>query len=160
MNLEDLRPLQEIAAELPGRSRNGSLTHWTLRRWATKGLRNTRLQVWRVGRTICTTRQAVDEFLAILNGTASPVPPATDAPPSPLVQDTEEYLQTLTRLGRDTIAELVGPGEDHHYFEIDDLQDLTEISEGSDGVWVRGWVLVDKSQLWAAGLWADDDDKD
>lgn len=70
------------------------------------------------------------------------------------------YLSVLAGLARDTIEELVGPGEDKHYFEIDDLTSLDEISEGSDGTWVRGWILVDNSQLEKAGLKDADDEED
>jgi len=49
--------LSEAAKLLPGRPHATAV--W---RWATKGCRGIRLESWRFGRRICTTREAIDKF--------------------------------------------------------------------------------------------------
>jgi hypothetical protein len=44
----------------------------TLRRWAQDGYRGIRLRTFRCGQRICTTREAINEFLAAINGEDAP----------------------------------------------------------------------------------------
>ncbi len=77
--IENAVPLAEFAATLP-RLRGGRPIHpKTLRAWGRHGIRlggrTVRLEVFRVGRTWCTTPAAFGRFLAELND-GSPVDPS------------------------------------------------------------------------------------
>jgi hypothetical protein len=66
------------AAKLPQVCRNGKRPAIsTLWRWAGSGCRGVKLEVRRVGGTLCTTAAAVDRFLAALNGEAAATPGVT-----------------------------------------------------------------------------------
>ena len=59
------------------------------------------------------------------------------------------YLDQLEELGNHTIHDSAHEEDD---FEIDTLTGLHEISVGSAGIWVRGWIFVCNDQLVRAGL--------
>ena len=71
--IQNAIPLTDFAATLP-RLRGGRPIHpKTLRSWGQHGIRlgnetTVRLEIFRVGRTWCTTPEAFDRFLSRLNG--------------------------------------------------------------------------------------------
>lgn len=90
-------PLAELAATLP-RLRGGRPIHpKTLRSWGQHGVRHSdgttvRLELFRVGRTWCTTTEAFDRFLSRLNG-------GLPADRSRTNQRAERAAQACTALG-------------------------------------------------------------
>jgi len=59
---EELLTLREAVTKLPRRRRGRKPHVSTLWRWATRGLRGVRLEVIRVGGTLCTSREALQRF--------------------------------------------------------------------------------------------------
>jgi hypothetical protein len=62
LSTETLKSLSEAAKLLPRRRRGKRPHPSTLHRWATNGLRGEKLEVLRVGGTICTSEQALCRF--------------------------------------------------------------------------------------------------
>lgn len=61
-----------------------------------------------------------------------------------LTEEERSYLRRLRELAQVNID---ADTHDKDAFEVDELTSLDEISEGNDGVWVRGWVFVSNEQL-------------
>lgn len=57
------RPLVELARDVPRRSDRGPVDVSTLVRWALKGVGGVRLDVIRIGGTLCSTPAALKAFL-------------------------------------------------------------------------------------------------
>lgn len=56
--------LRQAATQIPGRQ----LCYETVRRWATNGIRGRKLETVRVGGRVCTTMDAIREFVSQLSG--------------------------------------------------------------------------------------------
>lgn len=62
--------LEQACQLIPGRPHKN-----TVRRWGNEGFRGIRLRIFRSGQKVCTSREAILEFLAAINGD-SPAPAA------------------------------------------------------------------------------------
>ncbi len=70
--LTDLLPLRMAAKMIPSRRAGRPCNVATVWRWATAGSRGVRLRTWRLGGSLCTTADAVREFVAALSA-ADPI---------------------------------------------------------------------------------------
>ncbi len=69
INREDVVSLRDAASILP-KLRQGKRIHVnTLYRWASRGIRGVRLEVVRIGRTLVTSREAIQRFVEGSSGT-------------------------------------------------------------------------------------------
>jgi len=76
---EELLTLAEAARALP-RLRNERKVHVsTLYRWISRGVRGVRLEAVRLGRTLVTSREALQRFAERLNAAHEPPAPATSS---------------------------------------------------------------------------------
>jgi len=90
---EDVIPLREAPDLLP-RLRRGRKVHVsTLYRWVSRGTNGVRLEAVKVGRTLVTSRQALQRFADRLTAKAQATPPDDAAPAS------DETERELDRLG-------------------------------------------------------------
>jgi len=90
----DLLTLAQAARLFPPRRRESRLATSTLWRWATRGVRGTRLHVVKVGGVTYTTAAAIRDFIERTNGAASPDQPS--ASPS---RRSQRAVADLDRLG-------------------------------------------------------------
>lgn len=94
--VETLRPLNTLAKTIPGPSGN-HISAASLKRWALRGVlapsgERIYLDVLRVGSTICSTSEALDRFLASLNGSS-----ARDDLPAPSASPSEARARRASR---------------------------------------------------------------
>lgn len=62
-NHETLVTLEEATHFLPKRTTGARISAWTLRRWAKEGLNHEQLEVVKLGRTLCTSKEAIERFV-------------------------------------------------------------------------------------------------
>jgi hypothetical protein len=67
MNDEQLIPLRRLAKEIPSGRNEGHVHEKTLARWGRVGLQGVRLELTRVGGTVCSSRAALHRFFARLS---------------------------------------------------------------------------------------------
>lgn len=92
---ETVYPLKEAAGFLP-RRRAGRKTHpATLFRWHSPGLRGVRLEVIRVGGSLCTSREALQRFFDRLTEADSPASGAV--PQRPISAARQRELDRVDR---------------------------------------------------------------
>lgn len=80
MHDEDLVPLRRLAPDVPSGRTNGHVHEKTLSRWGRVGLRGVRLELTKVGGTVCSSRSALRRFFArltALDGLVEEPPGAT-----------------------------------------------------------------------------------
>jgi hypothetical protein len=65
---EEVLSMSQAARRLPRLRADRPVSPSTLWRWATNGLRGTRLEIIRVGGTTCTSVEALGRFFTALNG--------------------------------------------------------------------------------------------
>ena len=90
----DLLTLAHAARLFPPRRRESRLATSTLWRWATRGLRGTRLDVVKVGGVTYTTAAAIREFIERTNSAAN----SQQSPSSPS-RRSQRAVADLDRLG-------------------------------------------------------------
>lgn len=70
---DQLITLRDAAKQIPGKS----LHYETVRRWATIGIRGQRLETVRIGGRVCTTMNAIRDFVTLLSAPAAVAIPVT-----------------------------------------------------------------------------------
>ena len=76
---DELIALKDVPALLPRRRRGRKPSFSCVLRWATKGLSGRRLEVLKVGATLCTSTAALDEFFRGLTDSDARLAPAAPA---------------------------------------------------------------------------------
>jgi hypothetical protein len=100
MNDEELIPLRRLAKEVPSGRCEGHVHEKTLARWGRVGLQGVRLELTRVGGTVCSSRAALHRFFAKLSGGSVAAGP---------LQAGEQHLTRRQQQAERAADELLGP---------------------------------------------------